>query len=100
MAVDDLHASNFDLLQNRTLQKVCGFVHVRQPTSIGILLDTSGSMTGGGCAMSQTLLPRPAHWSKPLTIARAAIEELLSTSGPQDEYFLDSRANSLDSSAA
>jgi VWFA-related protein len=74
-AVEGLQASDFVLKENRVPQKVCGFAHVRQPVSVGILLDTGAGMGG----------PRLDG----LAIARAGINQLLDASGPQDEYFLE-----------
>lgn len=82
-SVNDLQVSNFELSQSGVRQKICGFVHVRQPSSIGILMDTSGSMYRGGCATGHQ-----GYWSNSLVIAEAAIAEILNTSRPDDEYFL------------
>jgi Ca-activated chloride channel homolog len=81
VSVDDLQASNIEISQNHVQQSVCGFVHVNQPSSIGILLDTSGSMREGEFHI-------PA-WSNPVVMTRTAVDELLSTAGTDDEYFLE-----------
>jgi hypothetical protein len=80
--VDNLSLTNFELTQHRSPLNLCGFTHVRQPSSIGILLDISGSMAGYGCG------PARRAWSKPQPMAWAAVDALLSTSGTEDEYFL------------
>lgn len=74
-ALDGLKATDFALTENGVPQTVCGFAHVRRPLSMGILLDTSGSMRGIRVNL--------------LTIAKAGIDAFLGASGPQDEYFLE-----------
>ena len=69
--VDGLQASNFTVTEDRIPHKICGLTHGRQPVSTGILLDTSASMRGVARAATE------------------AVDQLLSTSGPQDEYFLE-----------
>ena len=74
LAIGGLRATDFSLTDKRIPQEICGFSHERQPSSIGILLDTSASMGAGfdGVAMAQ-----------------AAVNQLLATSGPEDEFFLE-----------
>jgi von Willebrand factor type A domain len=71
----DLRAGNFVVTRQGAVQQPCGFVSTRLPVSVGILLDTSGSMQAGGFAG--------------LAMARSAIDKLLDQSGPQDEYFFE-----------
>lgn len=73
--IEGLQASDFTVTKGHAPLKLCGFHHVRLPSSIGILLDTSGSMRGPNF--------------DGLAIAKAGISQLLDTSGPQDEYFLE-----------
>jgi hypothetical protein len=73
-AIEDLQAADFGVSENRSPLKLCGFSHVRQPSSIGILLDTSGSMGSGFDG---------------LVNAKAGVNELLNTAGPEDEFFIE-----------
>jgi VWFA-related protein len=69
-----LKQSDFTVTEDHLHQRVCGFEHTRQPVSIGILVDTSGSM---------------GYKFDGVAMARAAINQVLDTSGPKDEYFLE-----------
>lgn len=69
--VEGLQAADFNVIANRVPQKVCGFGRVRWAVSVGILVDTSGSMRLDG------------------DMLRAAVQQLVAVSGPQDEYFLE-----------
>lgn len=74
-AVQRLQANDFVILENGAAQQPCEFRHMREPVSIGILADMSGSMreaTSDGA--------RVAAW---------AVNEFLKSSGPQDEYFFE-----------
>jgi hypothetical protein len=79
---EGLQPSDFAVTANRIPQSPCGFRHWRWPVSIGILLDTSGSM---GAPRNGTTADRSG-----LASAQAGIERLLRLSGPIDEYFLAS----------
>jgi Ca-activated chloride channel family protein len=81
VSVADLKANNIEISQSHIRQRVCGFVHGNQPSSIGILLDTSGSMSAGGFHIPE--------WSKPVVMIKAAVDELIRTAGADDEYFLE-----------
>jgi hypothetical protein len=72
--VEGLRAEDFLLTENQSIQRLCSFAHRREPSSIGILLDASGSMR---------------FKFNNLAIAVAGINHLLDTSGPDDEYFLE-----------
>lgn len=72
--VENLKTDDFVLLENGIRHSLCGVIHNRVPSSIGILLDRSGS-TGGPLFNG-------------LALAKAGINQLLDTSGPEDEYFL------------
>jgi VWFA-related protein len=72
--VVSLKQSDFTVTDDHLPQRVCGFAHARQPVSLGILLDTSGSMS---------------YTFDGLAVAKAAINQVLDTSGPKDEYFLE-----------
>ena len=71
--VESLKADSFVLLESGVRKALCGVVHGREPSSIGILLDRSGSM---------------GYRFNGLALATAGINQLLDTSGPEDEYFL------------
>lgn len=72
--LEGVRTEDFTLTVNRAKVAVCGFSHSRQPVSMGILLDTSGSMG------AQKWWP---------SAVRAAVERMLDDSVPGDEYFLD-----------
>ena len=74
--IDGLHANNFSLKWNGSQEDLCGFAHVRLPVSVGILLDTSGSMRLEGR----------------MALALGGLDRFLAQSGPQDEFFLVSAA--------
>lgn len=80
--LDGSALGQLELSLDKNARRLCGFAHVRQPTSIGILLDVTASMSGGGCGY------RLLHWSNPGVMAQLAVEGVLGTAGPQDEYFL------------
>jgi Ca-activated chloride channel homolog len=65
-----LEQSNFQLFENKKLQEIKNFSSEDTPVSVGILLDTSGSM------------------SYKLERAREAVFEFCEASNPQDEFFL------------
>ncbi len=69
--VGGLRPTDFTLTENGKPLSICGFSHSRLPSSIGIVLDTSGSMRGN------------------LAITDAFGSAFLERSGPQDEYFLE-----------
>ena len=71
---DGLQAGDFAVTSGRIPPRVCGFIHGRWPVSIGILMDTSGSMATPG--------------THSVSLGPAAADRLLAFSGPQDEYFL------------
>lgn len=70
--VDSLRPEHFRITSNGVNRTICGFTHVRNPVSIGIVLDISESMT----------TPGRTPWS------HAVVERFVDLSGPQDEYFL------------
>jgi VWFA-related protein len=74
-AVQRLQANDFVILENGAAQQPCEFRHVREPVSVGILADMSGSMR-------ETSPDGPG-------VAAGAIDEFLKSSGPQDEYFFE-----------
>ena len=74
-AMEDLQAANFAVTEHRAPQTVCGFSHFHYPISVGILLDTSGSMRGARLDA--------------FGLAKAGLNRFLEQSGPQDEYFLE-----------
>ena len=65
-----LEQSNFQLFENKKPQEIKNFSSEDTPVSVGILLDTSGSM------------------SHKLERAREAVLEFCEASNPQDEFFL------------
>ena len=71
----NLDATSFSVTAHRIPQQICGFLRSRFPVSIGILVDTSGSMRG--------------RMLDNMAIAILGINQLLDGSGPQDEYFLE-----------
>lgn len=71
--VESLKADGFVLLESGVRKALCGVVHNREPSSIGILLDRSGSM---------------GYRFNSLALATAGINQLLDTSSLEDEYFL------------
>jgi Ca-activated chloride channel homolog len=70
-----LEQSNFQLFENKKPQEIKNFSSEDTPVSVGILLDTSGSM---------------AH---KLERAREAVFEFCEASNPQDEFFLITFSN-------
>lgn len=68
--VTGLDKGNFQVYDNKELQTVQHFSSVDAPVSIGVIFDSSGSMT-----------------SK-IERARQAITEFLNTANPEDEFFL------------
>jgi Ca-activated chloride channel homolog len=68
--VTGLDKENFDIYEGKEEQVIRHFSSEDSPVSIGIIVDTSGSM--------KTKLER----------ARDAVKELLETANPQDEYFM------------
>ena len=65
-----LGQSNFELFENKKPQEIKNFSTEDTPISVGILLDTSGSM------------------SYKLERARDAVQQFCAASNPQDEFFL------------
>jgi VWFA-related protein len=68
--VTGLDADNFQILENGVPQKITSFGSEDSPLSIGIVLDTSGSMGGN------------------LAISRRAVMEFFKSANPEDEAFL------------
>lgn len=68
--VTGLDAENFQVLENGVPQKIISFGSEDSPLSIGIVLDTSGSMGGN------------------LAISRQAVVEFFKSANPEDEAFL------------
>jgi Ca-activated chloride channel family protein len=66
----DLHQSDFHLYEDGLEQQISAFSMAEAPISTGVVFDTSGSMK-----------PR-------IQTSREALELLLQSSGPQDEFFL------------
>jgi Ca-activated chloride channel homolog len=80
--VPGLRMEDFEVFEDGRLQKISQFDSERVPVSLGIVLDTSGSMAGEKMASAQAAV-------------RRFLDELL---GPQDEVFLmrfDSRVSVL-----
>lgn len=73
--LDTLQPSNFQLKDGKTPLDICGVTHDRQPISVGIVLDISGSMRAGRFNLT--------------AIARSTVDGLLNASQPMDEYFLE-----------
>ncbi|PWU00468.1 MAG: hypothetical protein C5B51_25110 [Terriglobia bacterium] len=71
--LEALQASQFSIHANHAPQTICSLTHRRIPVSVGLILDTSGSM---------------AIETNELRLATIGIDLILSASGPQDEYFL------------
>ena len=70
--VSGLRAEDFEVYENGTLQTVSQFEAERVPVSLGIVLDTSGSMAGEKMASAHAAVSR-------------FVRDLL---GPRDEMFL------------
>ncbi len=70
--VPDLRMEDFDVYEDGKLQKISQFDSERVPVSLGIVLDTSGSMAGEKMTNAKDAV-------------RRFLDELL---GPQDEVFL------------
>jgi Ca-activated chloride channel family protein len=80
--VPGLRMEDFDVYEDGKLQKISQFDSERVPVSLGLVLDTSGSMAGEKMAKAQDAV-------------RRFLDDLL---GPQDEVFLmrfDSRVSVL-----
>jgi len=65
-----LQADNFQLLENKTPQSIKNFSSEDMPVSIGLIVDTSGSM------------------AYKLERARDAVVQFCETANPQDEFFM------------
>src|SRR5207302_7107538 len=68
--VDGLHAENFHVWEDKVEQKIQYLSSEDTPVSLGLVFDTSGSM------------------STTLNAARSAASTFLKTGNPDDEYFL------------
>src|ERR1700723_775653 len=68
--VTGLDAENFQVFENGVQQKIISFGSEDSPLSIGIVLDTSGSMGGN------------------LAVSRQAVVEFFKSANPEDEAFL------------
>ncbi len=68
--VTGLEAENFQVLENGVPQKITSFGSEDSPLSIGIVLDTSGSM------------------GRNLAVSRRAVVEFFKSANPEDEAFL------------
>jgi len=68
--VEGLHAENFQIWDDKVEQKIQYFSSEDTPVSLGLVFDTSGSM------------------SSTLNAARSAASTFLKTGNPEDEYFL------------
>jgi Ca-activated chloride channel family protein len=68
--VEGLHAENFRIWEEKVEQKIQYFSSEDTPVSVGLVFDTSGSM------------------STTLDTARSAASTFLKTGNPEDEYFL------------
>ncbi len=73
--VDGLRAEDFSLREGQDIRKLCGLAHRREAASIGILLDASASMD---------------FRANDLALGMAGVNQLFDTSGPDDEYFVES----------
>ena len=71
-----LYQDNFQLFENKKAQEIKHFSSEDTPVSIGILVDTSGSM------------------SYKLERAREAVKQFCETANPQDEFFMITFADS------
>jgi Ca-activated chloride channel homolog len=65
-----LDETNFQLFENKQLQEIKNFSSEDTPVSVGILVDTSGSMAAK------------------LELAREAVQQFCESSNPEDEFFL------------
>jgi Ca-activated chloride channel family protein len=75
--VSDLRAEDFAVFEDGRRQRLTFFSAAREPVSLGILLDASGSMGASG--------PKPAK----LDLAKASIARLVTEFlAPDDEFFL------------
>ncbi len=74
--VTGLDRNNFEIYEGKEKQVIKTFSSEDSPVSIGILLDTSGSMTGK------------------IERAREAVTQVFNTANPQDEFFLITFADS------
>ena len=74
--ITGLDKDNFQIYEGKEKQAIRTFSSEDSPVSIGILFDTSGSMTGK------------------IDRAREAVRQILETANPQDEFFLITFADS------
>ncbi len=70
-ALSGLDADHFRISDNHVEQQISYFSRDDGPASVGVVFDLSGSMVGGRIAL-----------------ARQALERLVETSHPEDEYFI------------
>jgi Ca-activated chloride channel family protein len=70
-ALPGLEADHFRVFDNQVEQQISHFSRDDGPASVGVVFDLSGSMLGSR-----------------ITLARQALERLLETSHPDDEYFI------------
>ncbi len=74
-AGDDLTSDAFRVTLGGAPREICAFEHSRQPVSLGILFDASGSMKESGTNL--------------LAIGRLALSRVLEDARPGDEFFLE-----------
>ncbi len=77
--VTGLAQSSFSLLEDNVPQRIAFFAAEKQPVTLGILLDTSGSMRTGG----------------KIDHAKAALRDLIAASHPDSEFFFIEFSNNL-----
>ena len=87
--VDSLPESAFKIYEDGTLQKILGFRHEDLPVSLGILIDSSGSMydkraaVDGGVARSgEALQPRGPGFHRRLLLGSVSSTRTLPTTSP------------------
>ena len=68
--IEGLRAENFDVLEDRSHQRIVSFAAEDAPCSVGLVLDISGSMRGS------------------LGAAKAVAQSFFHTANPQDEFLL------------
>jgi Ca-activated chloride channel family protein len=74
--VTGLDRDNFEIFEGKERQAIKTFSSEDSPVSVGIIFDTSGSMTDK------------------IELAREAVSQLLQTANPEDEFFLITFADS------
>lgn len=88
LPVDGLQAGDFIIERRGKASEACEARLVKEPVSVGILIDNSGSMRPEPPTVSSAT-PIAVQPFDALGVAREAIAQLLAASGPQDEFFLE-----------